>query len=240
MPLIQLDHVTKTYKQKLVLDAVSLSINQGEFWTIHGKSGAGKSTLLNLLGLIDSFDEGTVVLFGKNAPKINSKAALLLRRNKISYLFQNHGLIEDETIIDNLNIPFLYRKISRREKIKLQQEALAQVSLDYPLKTKVYRLSGGEKQRLAFAKLLLEDKELILADEPTGSLDNENRNHILDLLFQQHHAGKTIIVVTHDPYIIEKVRDHSRSILGKKHKKRGCDKFSVATSFFIFYLNRII
>ncbi|MCS5465087.1 ATP-binding cassette domain-containing protein [Enterococcus lactis] len=73
------------------------------------------------------------------------------------------------------------------------------------MKTKVYRLSGGEKQRLAFAKLLLEDKELILADEPTGSLDNENRNHILDLLFQQHRAGKTVIVVTHDPYIIEKV-----------------------------------
>ncbi|MGC6599939.1 ATP-binding cassette domain-containing protein, partial [Escherichia coli] len=87
----------------------------------------------------------------------------------------------------------------RREKIKLQQEALDQVSLDYPLKTKVYRLSGGEKQRLAFAKLLLEDKELILADEPTGSLDNENRNHILDLLFQQHRSGKTVIVVTHDP-----------------------------------------
>lgn len=116
MPLIQLDYVTKTYKQKLVLDAVSLSIDQGEFWTIHGKSGAGKSTLLNLLGLIDSFDEGTVSLFGKSAPKINSKAALLLRRNKISYLFQNHGLIEDETIMDNLNIPFIYQKTRRREK----------------------------------------------------------------------------------------------------------------------------
>ncbi|EGP4724546.1 putative bacteriocin export ABC transporter [Enterococcus faecium] len=223
MPLIQLDHVTKTYKQKLVLDAVSLSIDQGEFWTIHGKSGAGKSTLLNLLGLIDSFDEGTVSLFGKSAPKINSKAALLLRRNKISYLFQNHGLIEDETIMDNLNIPFIYRKTIRREKIKLQQEALAKVSLDYPLKTKVYRLSGGEKQRLAFAKLLLEDKELILADEPTGSLDNENRNHILDLLFQQHRAGKTVIVVTHDPYIIEKSPRSFSIDSWQETKKRDCE-----------------
>lgn len=124
MSLIQLDHVTKTYKQKLVLDAVSLSIDQGEFWTIHGKSGAGKSTLLNLLGLIDSFDEGTVSLFGKNAPKINSKAALLLRRNKISYLFQNHGLIEDETIMDNLNIPFIYRKTRRREKSSCSKKLL--------------------------------------------------------------------------------------------------------------------
>uniref|UniRef100_UPI0034A489BA ATP-binding cassette domain-containing protein n=2 Tax=Enterococcus faecium TaxID=1352 RepID=UPI0034A489BA len=96
-------------------------------------------------------------------------------------------------------------------------------SLDYPLKTKVYRLSGGEKQRLAFAKLLLEDKELILADEPTGSLDNENRNHILDLLFQQHRAGKTVIVVTHDPYIIEKSPRSFSIDSWQETKKRDCE-----------------
>ncbi|MGL4481131.1 MAG: ATP-binding cassette domain-containing protein, partial [Lactococcus garvieae] len=163
---------------------------------------AGKSTLLNLIGLIEEADSGQVYIAGKKAPQINSKEALLMRRNFISFLFQNFALIEDESIERNLNISLVYEKIKKTEKRRRMREVLNQVGIPHHLNEKVYALSGGEKQRVALARALLKRSQILLADEPTGSLDEQNRVLILGLLRQEVEKGKTVIIVTHDPAVV--------------------------------------
>lgn len=201
--VITLKNIQKKFAGNLVFDDLSLTIMQGKLTVIHGKSGSGKTTLLNIIGLIDTFDRGEYLLFGKVSPSQLSKEALVLRREKISYLFQNYALIEDLTIGENLDVGLFYKKLSKKEKIRAKNNALEQVGLRYPLKKKIYQLSGGEKQRVALARVLLKESSIILADEPTGSLDEENRNEIFSLLKQEVLKGKTVIMVSHDPYIIE-------------------------------------
>lgn len=172
---------------------------KGQITTVFGPSGVGKSTLLNIIGTLESFDDGDVNLFGMNAPKINSKQAMLLRREKISYLFQNFGLIDDQSIKQNLEIACQYMHTSKKEKQLKINKALQTVGIELDIKTKIYQLSGGEQQRIAIARLLLKPSELILADEPTGSLDFKNRNFIIQEMLNLKSKGKTIVIVTHDP-----------------------------------------
>lgn len=201
---IEIKRLEKSYKKIPLFSRLNVTIESHSFTAIHGKSGSGKSTLLNIIGLIDSFDSGELKLFGEKAPSINSKSALLMRRNKIAYLFQNYALVEDETIGQNLDIALFYDKSSRREKIRKKKEALESVNIEHDLTKKIYQLSGGEKQRVALARVILKDSELILADEPTGSLDDDNRNEMIDLLKKEKEKGKTVVAVKHDPYVISR------------------------------------
>ncbi|MFK4966227.1 ABC transporter ATP-binding protein [Lactococcus garvieae] len=200
--MIELQEVTKKFGKHQIFDRYSLSISAEKMTAILGRSGAGKSTLLNLIGLIEEADSGQVYIAGEKAPQINSKEALLMRRNFISFLFQNFALIEDESIERNLNISLVYEKIKGTEKRRRMREVLNQVGIPHHLNEKVYALSGGEKQRVALARALLKRSQILLADEPTGSLDEQNRVLILGLLRQEVEKGKTVIIVTHDPAVV--------------------------------------
>ncbi|UYZ11624.1 ABC transporter ATP-binding protein [Brevibacillus sp. WF146] len=199
----ELVDVSKRYQDHVVLDQIHLQVCEGEMLAITGKSGSGKTTVLNIMGLLEKPSSGTVNLFGENSPRIGSAQANKLLQTRIAYLFQNYALIDDATVDENLEIPLLYSKAARKEKQKRKMDALEKVGLDIPLKQKIYGLSGGEQQRVAIARILLKPCELILADEPTGSLDADNRNEIVKLLQGLNQEGKTIVIVTHDPYVAE-------------------------------------
>ncbi|MEO6501314.1 MAG: ATP-binding cassette domain-containing protein [Jatrophihabitantaceae bacterium] len=194
--------VSKTYRGHAALAGVSLSVSQGELLAIVGPSGSGKSTLLNMLGLLDSPDRGEIVLFGAPAPGVRTHAATLLLRTRLAYLFQNFALIDNETVANNLRVAQRFVTGSRAAKQAARRDALERVGMAGTEGARVFELSGGEQQRIAVARLSLKPCELILADEPTGSLDPANRDRILDALKMLQHAGKTIVIVTHDPQVV--------------------------------------
>jgi putative ABC transport system ATP-binding protein len=192
---IKLNNITKKYGDKYIFQDFNLDICKNEFIGIIGNSGSGKSTLLNIMGLLDEPDQGKVVIQGNDNAYRNKK---MFFRNTLGYVFQNYALMDNETVGANLEIALKFQKITKQEKKNLMSEVLGQVGLFCSLKTKVYTLSGGEQQRLAIARVLLKKCDIILADEPTGSLDKENRDQVIKLLKKLHSEGKTIIVVTHD------------------------------------------
>jgi putative ABC transport system ATP-binding protein len=194
----ELVDINKSYAGKQVLDKFSLSIRQGELVAITGKSGSGKTTVMNIIGLLEKPDSGAVTLFGKENPYTNSSQVTKILRTKLSYLFQNFALMDNETISKNLDVALVYSKKPKREKEEFKKNALSLVGLDLSMNQRVCELSGGEQQRVALARLLLKPCELILADEPTGSLDAENRDEIIKTLKVLNDSGKTIIIVTHD------------------------------------------
>ncbi|GIP22893.1 ABC transporter ATP-binding protein [Paenibacillus sp. J22TS3] len=202
-PICQVINVNKSYHQHRVLEGVSLAIEPGEMVAVMGPSGSGKSTLLNIIGMLEKPESGEIKLFGKSIPSPHSQGALHLLRDRIAYLFQNFALIEQATIEANLEIPLLYQNMSREKRKKMKEAALAEVGLSLPLKQHIYELSGGEQQRVAIARILLKKCDFILADEPTGSLDEKNRDEILILLKQLNDKGKTLMIVTHDPVVAQ-------------------------------------
>ncbi|MBB6022442.1 putative ABC transport system ATP-binding protein [Paenibacillus sp. JGP012] len=202
-PMYELHNVSKSYGDNKVVQNFNLTIYQGQLIAITGKSGSGKTTLMNLLGMLESPDTGTLKFKGIVAPKLGSREQMLLLRNNISYLFQNFALIENDPVGNNLEVALAYSKKSKNEKKHLKTAALEKVGLNIPFNKKVYELSGGEQQRLALARILLKPSDVILADEPTGSLDSMNRNFVLNALHELHQQGKTVIIVTHDEFVAE-------------------------------------
>ncbi|MFS9161956.1 ABC transporter ATP-binding protein [Streptococcus oralis] len=201
--MIQLENITKTIGKKVILENLSLKINQGDLVAIVGKSGSGKSTLLNLLGLIDGDYSGYYEIFGQKNVPVNSAKSQAIIREHISYLFQNFALIDNETVEYNLMLALKYVKLSKKDKVKRIEEILERVGLPSTLHQKVSELSGGEQQRIAVARAILKPSQLLLADEPTGSLDPENRDLVLNFLLDMNKEGKTVIIVTHDAYVAQ-------------------------------------
>ena len=198
MKIVELRKMCKAYGNTVLFHDFCLEISTGEFVAITGKSGSGKSTLLNIIGLLDTMDAGELILFNKKNPDIESKEGRDILRNKISYLFQNYGLIDEDSVYTNLKISTRFRRYGYREEKEKIAEVLNAVGLLGYENKKIYQLSGGEQQRVAIAKIMLKPSDLILADEPTGSLDPKNRSIIMELLNNLHALGKTIIIVTHD------------------------------------------
>ena len=197
MSLIVLENVKKEYgKNQVLFNDLSLKIEQGEFVGLIGKSGAGKTTLLNIIGLITDISAGTIGNYKKLSMK--SKNAMLLRRHTIGYLFQNYGLVEDESVLWNLKLALEYRKMSKGEKLRKINKYLNQFGLGDMLNKKIYQLSGGEQQRVAIIKLILQGSKIILADEPTSGLDRDNEAIVMSLLKKLNESGVTIIMVTHN------------------------------------------
>ncbi|QUG41263.1 putative bacteriocin export ABC transporter [Psychrobacillus sp. INOP01] len=203
MEIVRLENICQEFNENKVFENINFSINNGEMVAIMGKSGKGKTTLLNIMGLISKPSEGDLYLFNQKNVEINSKQAMLLRRHKIGYLFQNYGLVEDETVKWNLNIALEYKNLSKNDRLQKIKEALKVLHLEKLMDKQVYKLSGGEQQRIAMLKLYLQESQLILADEPTGSLDIENRDVIIQMLKDFNNEGKTIVIVTHDNYIAQ-------------------------------------
>lgn len=210
MAEIVLKNITKSFGDRKLFDGFSLTIEPGEYVSIMGESGSGKTTLLNMIGLLDTPDSGDITICGCHNLKFNSKKMRALRRSKISYLFQNYGLIENETVEYNLAISAHFKNLKPKDKKHLYKDALQKVGLDGYEKRIVYTLSGGEQQRVALAKIIVKSPQIILADEPTGSLDAQNRDYVLRILSELNSEGKTIVVVTHDPVVGQCAKSHIR------------------------------
>ncbi len=195
MNIICLENICKTYNKKKIFDNFNLLVEKGEFLGIKGESGTGKSTLLNIIGLLEMC-EGKVIMEGREIDYRNAKQIRNLLRSKIGYLFQNFALIDDLTVYDNLKI--VLKGNDRRNAKSLILQELKKLGMEDSINKKIYQLSGGEQQRIAIVRLILHSCEIILADEPTGSLDVRNAKIVLDLLKEFHEQGKTIIMVSHD------------------------------------------
>lgn len=194
--ILEIKDIGKKFDEQFVLKNINFQINKGEMVALVGESG--KTTLLNILGLISLPSSGSYRIKGQKIDNINSKKAMMIRRNTIGYLFQNYGLIEDETVEWNLKIAYAYKKVSKKEQASQMNQLLEEFQLSGKLKNKVFQLSGGEQQRVALIKLIIKDCEIILADEPTGSLDTRNRDLVMNKLIDLNKQDKTIVIVTHD------------------------------------------
>lgn len=192
--MIELVNINKKFGNKVVLKDFSLKIEDTDFIAIVVESGKGKTTLLNIIGLLEQSDSGDIIIEEQMNP--NKKQTLLLQREKLAYLFQNYALMENETVEKNLLIALEYQK--NIDKRKIIKEALQKVNLPNYEKKKIFELSGGEQQRIALARILIKKCDYILADEPTGNLDNNNRDLVFNILKDLNEDGKTIIFVTHD------------------------------------------
>lgn len=212
MSLLNITNLNKSYGSHHVLQDFNLKINENDITLLMGPSGCGKSTLLNIIGLLDGFDSGSVELFGQKTPKPFSKKAIELLRDRIGYLFQNFALINERSVKYNLMIALEHVKGNKQAMIS---EALESVGLKGYENKKIYECSGGEQQRIAIARLLLKPCNLILCDEPTGSLDEYNKEIVMNLLVMLKDQGKTLIIVTHDEQLKE-IADHVLQM--EKHK----------------------
>lgn len=194
-----LQNVSKKYGSHLVLNKVNLNIYEGDLICIFGKSGSGKSTLLSIMGLLDTYNSGRIECFGQVDPIKKAKACELLRRMNIAYLFQNFALVEKMTVVENMLLALKYNLEKNKEKlIDLVKQPLDEMGVLDKLRSKIYELSGGEAQRVALARNMVKPFDILLADEPTGSLDNENKQIVMNTLVKLNNAGKTVVVVSHD------------------------------------------
>ncbi|MCS7274233.1 MAG: ABC transporter ATP-binding protein [Candidatus Bipolaricaulota bacterium] len=201
--MIQLKNVQKVYPMGEVsvpaLRGIDLTIQPGEFVAIMGPSGSGKSTLMHVLGCLDLPSGGVVQLDGHDVTKLDEDTLAQIRGKKIGFVFQTFNLIPTLTALENVELPLFFQGVPRHERRARAAELLSKVGLGGRLHHKPAQLSGGERQRVAIARALANDPEIILADEPTGNLDSESGEAILELLAQLHREGKTIILVTHNP-----------------------------------------
>ena len=197
--IIALKNINKKFGEHEIFRDFSLEIPEGDFVCITGASGRGKTTLLNIIGMLESPDSGSVTVNGVENPKLNKPAGRKLLKKDIFYVFQNYGLVEDQTVKYNLKIAGYFTKKTKDSDL---EAALAKVGLGPEfLKSKIYTLSGGEQQRCALARMYLKEHSIILADEPTGSLDAANREKIMEILSSMNAEGHTVVVVTHDPEV---------------------------------------
>ena len=205
MNIIELKNVSKSYDGRKIIDNLTISIPENSLVAITGKSGSGKSTILNMIGLLESIDSGSIKINGNNIPNINSSKATMLRRKTINYLFQSYALISDITVWDNLMIAMEVLDLSKKEKNDEIDKVLRDLDIFILKNKKVNTLSGGEQQRVALARCILKPGNLILADEPTGSLDPKMAEIVFELIkYLRDKYNKTVIIVTHDILLANK------------------------------------
>ena len=199
MNILELKNVNKSYDGRKIIDNLTISIPENSLVAITGKSGSGKSTILNMIGLLESIDSGSIKINGNSSPNINSSKATMLRRNTINYLFQSYALISDITVLDNLMVAMEFLDLSKKEKNDKIDKVLKDLDIFILKNKKVNTLSGGEQQRVALARCILKPGNLILADEPTGSLDPKMAEIVFELIkYLRDKYNKTVIIVTHD------------------------------------------
>lgn len=203
--MVEIKNVSKKYGSRQIFRNFSLDIEQGEFVSIVGPSGCGKSTLLNMIGLLETVDSGNIRIDGKKLPGLNGKKATLFRRNVINYLFQSYALINDMTVMQNVLVAMNFLDLSPKEKMRRAQDVLERLEINGQKDQKISTLSGGEQQRVSIARTILKPGNLILADEPTGALDENTANQVFSLIKELSTGDhKTIIMVTHNQQLAQR------------------------------------
>ena len=210
--MITLTSLSKIYRtneiETVALENVNLTVARGEFLSIMGPSGCGKSTLLNIMGLLDTPSTGTIEINGTHTEGMKDKELAAFRNKTLGFVFQSFHLINSLNVLDNVELPLLYRRVNSSERKRLAKEVLEKVGLSHRMNHFPTQLSGGQCQRVAVARAIIGNPEIILADEPTGSLDERNRSYVMDILKELNRQGKTIVVVTHDPYVSDCATRH--------------------------------
>lgn len=200
--MLELRNLRKTFDKRLIFDNFNLKLYPNKIYAIVGKSGSGKSTLLNLIAKIEKADDGKILYNDKNINKIKDT---IYYRDYMGMLFQNFGLIENKSIKENLKLGLVGKRINDKKINNIMMESLKKVNIEYlDLNSKIYTLSGGESQRLALAKLILKNPALILADEPTASVDEKNEEEIINLLLSLKSNKRIIIIATHSKNVYER------------------------------------
>ena len=200
--MIKLTGINKIYRtneiETVALENVNLEVNKGEFLSIMGPSGCGKSTLLNIMGLLDAPTSGTIEIAGTKVDGMKDKELAAFRNQKLGFVFQSFHLINSLNVLDNVELPLLYRKVSAKERRRLAEEVLKKVGLSHRMRHMPTQLSGGQCQRVAIARALVSKPAIVLADEPTGNLDSESSKEIMDIIQSLWKQGNTIVLITHD------------------------------------------
>lgn len=200
--LLDLKNIYKNYgKEPMivpVLKDVSLQVNEGDYIAIMGPSGSGKTTLMNIIGCLDRMSDGTYLFDNEDISKMNDNALSDLRLHKIGFVFQNFNLLSAETAQENVALPLIYAGVSKEERKERAQDALNKVGLGERVSFKPNQLSGGQKQRVAIARAIINNPKILLADEPTGALDQASGKQVMELFQSLNDEGVTIIMITHD------------------------------------------
>ncbi|MBK8844205.1 MAG: ABC transporter ATP-binding protein [Saprospiraceae bacterium] len=219
--MIKLNNVSKVYRTDTIettaLHHLDLNIEKGEFISIMGPSGCGKSTLLNIVGLLDEPTQGSIIIDGNMISEYNTKATAKFRNEKLGFIFQSFHLIPDLSVLDNVELPLLYRNIGAKERRELALEALESVNLKNRINHYPSQLSGGQKQRVAIASAIVGKPSVLLADEPTGNLDSVMGNDVMAILLRlNEELNTTIVMVTHDENMAHKTHKLLRLFDGKQ------------------------
>ena len=212
--MIKLTGVNKVYRTDSVetqaLENVNIEVHKGEFLSIMGPAGCGKSTLLTIMGLLDKPSSGTIEIAGTTVDQMTEKELAAFRNQTLGFVFQSFHLINSLNVLDNVELPLLYRKISAKERTRLAKEVLARVGLTHRMYHMPSQLSGGQCQRVAIARAIIGNPEIILADEPTGNLDSKMGAEVMEILHKLNREdGRTIVMVTHNE---EQAKQTSRTI----------------------------
>lgn len=217
--MIKLTNLEKIYRTKeietVALENVNLEVRKGEFLSIMGPSGCGKSTLLNIMGLLDAPTSGHIEIDGTDTIRMNDKQLAAFRNQKLGFVFQSFHLINSLNVLDNVELPLLYRKVSSSERRKAAEAVLEKVGLSHRMRHFPTQLSGGQCQRVAIARAIVGNPDIILADEPTGNLDSKSTIEIMNILKDLHESGRTVIIITHDDEIANQVDRVVRIMDGK-------------------------
>jgi putative ABC transport system ATP-binding protein len=216
-PLIKLEHLKKHYLANVpILKGINFSINSGEFVAIMGHSGSGKSTLMNILGCLDTASSGHYYLENRDTTDLNGDELALLRNRLIGFVFQGFNLLQRSSILDNIALPLLYAGKNKTERLDKAQQLLERVGLGHVGNRRPNQLSGGQQQRVAIARALVTNPKLILADEPTGNLDTQTGDEIMEIFKELNDNQQiTIILVTHEPDIASRAKRLIRVVDGQ-------------------------
>jgi len=202
--MIKITNLQKFYRteevETMALNNLSIHVKEGEFVAVMGPSGCGKSTLLNIVGLLDDLDSGSYLFNGIEVANFNERKRSDLRKHNIGFVFQSFNLIDELTVFENVELPLIYTKVPAAERKKRVEEVLEKVQIMHRRNHFPQQLSGGQQQRVAVARAVVNRPKLILADEPTGNLDSNNGNEVMQLLTELNEAGTTIVMVTHSEH----------------------------------------
>ena len=219
--MITLQNINKLYRTDTIettaLNNINLQVDEGEFLSIMGPSGCGKSTLLNIIGLLDEPSNGKIEIKGQTVSNYHTKETAKFRNEHLGFIFQSFHLIPELSVMDNVQLPLLYRNLSQKERNQMASVALKSVGLNNRMEHFPSQLSGGQKQRVAIARAIVGKPSIILADEPTGNLDSVMGNEIMNILLQLNQENKTtIIMVTHDENMAHKTHRLMRLYDGRQ------------------------